>query len=44
MKFLKMAALFALAALPLLLIRKEKGVPAQVVDSDHIFDQELSGE
>jgi len=44
MKFLKIAALFALASLPLLLVRKEKEEPKPVreVDSDHIFDEELS--
>lgn len=44
MKLLKFAALFALATLPLLLIRKEKAVSVQEVDSEHIFDLELSGE
>jgi|GEM_PF-3843776 hypothetical protein len=45
MKFLKIAALFALASLPLLLARKGSGdnqEPAREVDSDSIFDQELS--
>ena len=44
MKFLKIAALFALASLPLLLVKREKEEhgPAQEVESDHIFDQELS--
>ncbi|MEK9137157.1 MAG: hypothetical protein AAB393_08540 [Bacteroidota bacterium] len=42
MKFLKIAALFALASLPLLLIRKDKEEPAREVDSDHIFDEELT--
>ncbi|MBM2841146.1 MAG: hypothetical protein HW412_1674 [Bacteroidetes bacterium] len=44
MKFLKLAALFALASLPLLLARKDKEepMPAREVDSDHIFDEELS--
>jgi hypothetical protein len=42
MKFFKIAALFALASLPLLLMKKEKEAVAQVVDSEHIFDEELS--
>jgi hypothetical protein len=46
MKFLKIAALFALASLPLLLVRKEREgqEPARDVESDDIFDQELSAE
>lgn len=45
MKFLKFAALFALAAIPLLILKKEKAPkPASEVDSDHIFDSELSVE
>jgi hypothetical protein len=44
MKFLKIVALFALASLPLLLARKEKErlEPARDVESDDIFEQELS--
>jgi hypothetical protein len=44
MKFLKIAALVALASLPLLLVRrdKEERKQAREVDSDHIFDEELS--
>jgi hypothetical protein len=44
MKFLKIIALFALASLPLLLVRKEKDrqVPLRDVESDSIFDLELS--
>ena len=44
MKILKLAALVALAAVPVLMIRKPKPapLPAQTVDSDHIFDLELS--
>ena len=44
MKILKMAALLAIATLPLLLARKEKEDPKPLreVDSDHIFDEELS--
>ena len=46
MKFLKMAALFGLAVLPLLLMRKGKESTAagEEVDSEHIFDQELSSD
>ena len=46
MKFLKIAALFAIASLPLLLVRKEKEGqnPAPDVESDNIFDQELSAD
>ena len=44
MKFLKFAALFALATLSLLLARKGKEVSVQEVESEHIFDLELSGE
>jgi hypothetical protein len=43
MKFFRFAALFALASLPLLLVRKERALmQPQEVDSDHIFDEELS--
>jgi len=44
MKVLKYAALLALAAIPLLLVKKEKQKPAEVVESDHIFDAELSAD
>ena len=44
MRFLKLAALFALAAIPLLVAKKEKHTPAQEVDSDHIFDSELTSD
>jgi hypothetical protein len=44
MKILKLAALLALAAIPLLLSKKEEKQPAQVVESDHIFDRELSAD
>ena len=45
MKILRYAALLALAAIPLLLTRKEQQKkPAEVVESDHIFDMELSAE
>jgi hypothetical protein len=47
MKFLKIAALFALASLPLLLVKKERtegqGLLGEL-DSDSIFDQELSAD
>jgi hypothetical protein len=42
MRMLKYAALFALAAIPLLFSRKEEKPTAEVVESDHIFDAELS--
>lgn len=44
MKILKIAALLAIASLPLLLVRKEKSEqkPASEVESEHIFDEELS--
>ncbi len=43
MNFFKMAALIALASLPLLLARKEKETlkASPVVESDHLFDEEL---
>ncbi len=44
MRFLKVAALLALAAIPLLLMHKGKEEPAREVDSDNIFDQELSAD
>jgi hypothetical protein len=46
MKILKLAALFALAAIPILMVRKQKPapLPAQTVDSDHLFDLELSSD
>ncbi|MFN0156606.1 MAG: hypothetical protein ACKVRP_00875 [Bacteroidota bacterium] len=44
MKLFKFAALVALAALPLLFSKKEKHQPAEVVESDHIFDSELSAD
>lgn len=42
MKLFKFAALFALAAIPLLLSKKERSRPVQVVESEHIFDVELN--
>jgi|WetSurMetagenome_2_1015567.scaffolds.fasta_scaffold742161_2 hypothetical protein len=46
MKILKIATLVAIASLPLLLLGRKKGEKpaAEVVDSDHIFDEELSNE
>ncbi|MGA9115521.1 MAG: hypothetical protein WB626_01985 [Bacteroidota bacterium] len=46
MRVFKLAALFALAAIPLLIGRKHSrtGTPGPVVESDHIFDLELSSE
>jgi hypothetical protein len=42
MKFFRFAALFALAAIPLLLSKKEKELPPQVVESDLIYDYDLT--
>ncbi len=43
MKFLRFAALFALAAIPLLLLsKKEKGRQPHVVESDLIYDFDLT--
>jgi len=44
MKFLKIAALVALASLPILLMKKEKQEQPVAVDTDDIFDHELSVE
>jgi hypothetical protein len=47
MKVLKIAALVALASLPLLLLKKKKRLAvetAECVDSEEIFAQELSAE
>ena len=46
MKVLKIAALMALASLPLLLLKKKSLAveTAECVDSQEIFDQELSAE
>ena len=44
MKVLKFAVLLALAAIPLLLAKKERHKPAEVVESDNIFDAELSAD
>ena len=45
MNILRLAALLALASLPLMLSRKEKGSSSQLVevDSENIFDEELAG-
>jgi hypothetical protein len=43
MKYWKVAAFIALAALPLLLLgRKEKGLRPESGDPDNIFEQELT--
>jgi hypothetical protein len=42
MKFLKFAALFAIAAIPILLTKREKEQPAQVVETDQIYELELT--
>jgi hypothetical protein len=46
MKFLRIATLVALASLPLWLARKEKEErkPLREIDSDNIFDLELSAD
>lgn len=46
MKLFKIAALLTLASLPLFLVRKEKEEkkPVTQVDSEHIFDEELSAD
>ena len=44
MKFLKYAAFLAIAAIPLVLGRRRERKPAEVVESDHIFDLELSSD
>ena len=43
MKFLKYAALIALAVLPLVLVKKkgDLSIPGREVDSDEIFDLDL---
>jgi hypothetical protein len=42
MKFLKIAVLVTLASLPLLLIKKQKPQPAGPVESEDIFNEELT--
>jgi len=46
MKFLKYAALVALAVLPFMLVKKKQEVPqpGREVDSDEIFDPELEND
>ena len=46
MKFLKYAALIALAVLPFVLVKKkgEISIPGREVDSDEIFDLDLKSE
>jgi len=45
MKFWKVAAIIALAAIPLLLAsKKEKGLRPESGDLDNIFEQELSAD
>jgi hypothetical protein len=41
MKLLRIAALLALASLPLLLLKKKSSPAPQVVESEDIFDDEL---
>jgi hypothetical protein len=45
MNILRLAALLALASIPLLLSRKEKDLKGELVevDSENIFDEELAG-
>lgn len=42
MRFLKFAALLALASVPLLLLRKHRDLPVGGLESDAIFEQELT--
>ena len=43
MTLFRIAALVAIASLPLLLVRKEKEQkPSSEVESEHIFDEELA--
>jgi len=44
MRLMRFAALFALAAIPLLLIKKSKGYEAQTVETDEIFSFDLSSD
>jgi len=41
MKLLRIAALLALASLPLLLLRRKSSPAPQVVESEDIFDDDL---
>ena len=44
MRLMRFAALFALAAIPLLLIKKGKGFEAQTVETDEIFNYDLTAD
>jgi len=44
MTLLKIAAIVALASLPILLIKKERPAPPMAVDTDEIFEHELSSD
>ncbi len=44
MKLFKLAALFVLATIPMLIRKKEKPEEVVGVETDHIFDAELSAE
>jgi len=44
MKLFNLAALIVMVSVPLLLLRKDKQKPAESVESDRIFEQELSTE
>ncbi len=44
MRLLKLAALVALATLPILLLSKKKGPRPEYGDSDNIFEDELSAD
>ncbi len=44
MRFWKVAALIALAAIPLLLLGKKRDPRPEYGDADNIFEQELSGD
>lgn len=42
MRFWKVAAILALASIPIILLNRKKGVRPVVGDSDNIFESELS--
>ena len=42
MKLLKIAALLALASLPFLLVQKKSSHAPQIVESENIFDDDLT--
>ncbi|GEM_PF-4591290 len=44
MKLFKLAALFVIATIPILLKKNEKPVEVVGVETDHIFDAELSAD